>query len=186
MIGGFGIMLVQPIETVQDYRYYKFQPTLVRNERSKIVQLSELDIRLYSIRVDYSAAIASNPGGFDNLAVNQATVPANAIDNNVSTKFFDQASAPLIIDFGRRTRMSEYTFATGNNDIRRDPISWTFSGSMDNSNWVLLDAQTKFPTTVERNIYLPYFGVSYTIAPTRPTVSPTQWQTAPTEVSGIL
>lgn len=149
-----------------NYRYYQFTPIKLRGAGAAAVQFSELNLRYNGIRVDYSTATASNPGG----ASTGATGPGKAIDGLTTTKLFDPNKKSLVIDFGKQTRVNDYTFATANDMDDRDPISWVFSGSNDNSSWTTLDIQNNYPTPTARQTYLSYFPVvnrlnvgSYTI-----------------------
>ena len=145
-----------PVANYVNYRYYKFTPTALRDPSASGVQISELDLRYNGVRVDYSTATASNVGSTSPAA----ELVVNAIDNLTTTKSYDHQRKPIIIDFGTPTRVSDYTFATANNVIGRDPISWEFSGSNDNSTWTTLDTKTNYPTTIERYTYLNYFEVA--------------------------
>jgi hypothetical protein len=154
-----------PESSAAYYRYYQFTPVALRSE-VEAFQISELNLRYNGTRVDYSTATASNPGG----GSNSEGGPDKTIDSLTTTKLFDPRKKPLVIDFGKQTRVSDYTFATGNDVANRDPISWVFSGSNDNSSWTTLDTQTNYPTPTARQTYLSYFPVvnrlnvgSYTI-----------------------
>jgi hypothetical protein len=143
------------VANVVNYRYYKFTNTLLRGGNGMdMVQYSELNLRYNGTRVDYSTAVASNPGGsgFSNFS--------QGIDNLVTTKFSDINKAPLVIDFGKNTKVTDYTFATANDSTGRDPISWIFYGSNDNSTWTTLDTQNNYPTPTARQTYLSYFTVT--------------------------
>jgi len=145
-----------PVANYVNYRYYKFTPTALRDASASGVQISELDLRYNGVRVDYSTATASNVGSTNPAA----ELVVNAIDNLTTTKSYDHQRKPIIINFGTPTRVSDYTFATANDTIGRDPISWEFSGSNDNSTWTTLDTKTNYPTTIERYTYLNYFEVA--------------------------
>lgn len=141
---------------IVNFRYYKFTPTLLRdNATANSVQFSELNIRYNGTRVDYSTAVASNPNGSNP----GGQTPAQGIDNNLNTKFLDFNKGSLVIDFGKNTYMTDYTFSTAEDSTERDPKSWVFYGSNDNSNWVTLDAQNNYPTTTNRLTYQNYFVV---------------------------
>jgi len=145
-----------PVANYVNYQYYKFTPTALRDASASGFQISELDLRYNGVRVDYSTAVASNVGSTNPAA----ELVVKAIDNLTTTKSYDHQRKPIIINFGTPTRVSDYTFATANDTIGRDPISWEFSGSNDNSTWTTLDTKTSYPTTIERYTYLNYFEVS--------------------------
>ena len=140
---------------VPNYRYYRFMHTQTRTI-GDMVQISELDLRYNGVRVNYSSAVASNPGGLSYVGEESS----KAIDNNVNTKWLDVNVQPLIIDFGQNTLVDSYTFSTANDFESRDPVSWTFSGSNDNSTWVELHSATNYATPTARNTYLPYFSLA--------------------------
>ena len=144
-----------PVANYVNYQYYKFTPTALRDASASGFQISELDLRYNGVRVDYSTAIASNVGSTNPAA----ELVVKAIDNLTTTKSYDHQRKPIVINFGTPTRVSDYTFATANDTIGRDPISWEFSGSNDNSTWTTLDTKTSYPTTIERYTYLNYFEV---------------------------
>lgn len=158
-IYGYGnileLLTTTNVKTI-NYRYYKFLPTLLRSTGSNSVQFSELSLRNSGVRVNYTNAVATNPGGSNP----GGETPNYAIDNNVNTKFLDFNKGPLVIDFTRNTLITEYTFATANDGSDRDPISWQFYGSNDNSTWVLLDTQTNYATTQARYTYQNYFTIT--------------------------
>jgi hypothetical protein len=138
-----------------NYRYYKFTPIAIRLPAHGTLQISELNLRYNGTRVDFSTATASNPGGSND----STHTPDKAIDNLTTTKWLDHTRKPLFIDFGKNTRVSDYTFATANDVPDRDPVSWEFSGSYDNSTWTTLDTQTNYPTPTARQTYLSYFPI---------------------------
>jgi hypothetical protein len=144
-----------PVVNYVNYQYYKFTPTALRDAGASGFQISELDLRYNGVRVDYSNAIASNVGSTNPIA----ELVVKSIDNLTTTKSYDHQRKPIIINFGTPTRVSDYTFATANDTIGRDPISWEFSGSNDNDTWTTLDTKTNYPTTIERYTYLNYFEV---------------------------
>jgi len=136
------------------YRYYKFTPTNLKNNGiANSVQISELLLLYNGVRVDYSTATATNPGG----STPSGETPSRCIDNNLNTKWLDFNKCSLIIDFGKNTLVNSYTFVTANDSPERDPISWQFYGSSDNINFDLLDTKNNYPTTDARLTYLPYF-----------------------------
>ena len=107
--------------------------------------------------VNYTNAIATNPGGSNTAGY----LAAQAIDNNLTTKFFDGNGPPttFIIDFQSTMLVNMYTYVTGGDAIDRDPISWTMSGSNDNTNWIILDTRTNYNVPITRNYQLPWFQV---------------------------
>ena len=151
---------ITPISSQSMFRYYKFTPTALMTATEPMVQISELIVGYNNTRVDYTGATASNPGGNNP----SSETPAQGIDNNKDTKWLDKNILPLIIDFGANRTANMYTFSTANDSVGRDPKSWTFHGSNDNSNWTLLDTQTNYTTTTVRLTQLPWFNfINYII-----------------------
>jgi hypothetical protein len=144
---------VAPVANQSIFRYFKFTPTALMGTDT-MVQISELIVGYNNARIDYTGATASNPGGNNP----SSETPAQGIDNNKDTKWLDKNILPLIIDFGANKTANMYTFATANDSVGRDPKSWTFHGSNDNSNWILLDTQTNYNTTTVRLTQLPWFN----------------------------
>jgi hypothetical protein len=148
--------VITPILTPINYQYYKFTPTAVKNQNAaNSVQFSELIISYNGVRVDYSNASATNPGRSPGNET-----PSQGIDNSVNSKFLDFTKGPLIINFGKKTTINEYTFSTANDATERDPVSWIFYGSDDGNNWVTLDTQNNYPTPNERKKQLPFFSLN--------------------------
>ena len=131
-----------------NYRYYKFE-TISTRISNAAVQISELVLRYNNVRVNYASAVASNPGGSNP----SGETPSKAIDNDTNTKWLDHNKKPLIIDFGINTLANSYTFATANDVIDRDPISWKLYGSLNNIDYILLDNKINFETTTARYTY---------------------------------
>jgi hypothetical protein len=75
------------------------------------------------------------------------------------TQNADIMNKPLIVDFGKQTTISEYTFVTAPDLSDRDPVSWILYGSNDNSFWTPLDTKTNFATPLARKTYLSYFSL---------------------------
>ena len=130
------------------YQYYRFNVSHVRSGYN--IQISELNLLLNNVRVNFSGAVATAPGG----SSPSGELPPKAIDNNVSTKWYSNVIVPLIVNFNSPTHINQYQFATANDSPQRDPISWTFEGSNDNNTWNILDTQTNYPTTTTRETYI--------------------------------
>ncbi len=83
--------------------------------------------------------------------------PIKIKDGNNNTKWLDFSAkftpgfgSRLLFDFGENynknyERIMYYDFITGNDMVNRDPKSWSFYGSNDNTNWYLLDDQINIP-----------------------------------------
>ena len=118
------------------YSYYKFTPTVMRS--GTIVALSELQFFLNGVWTP--AASVTNPGG--NNPNGSAEAPANANDNNVTTKWTDLNGGALIYHFSSPQSFNAYNFSTDNCCTERDPIRWKVEGSNDGSTWTMVDDKT--------------------------------------------
>lgn len=142
------------ITLTQGYRYFKFTTVAIKTSGSNMVQLSEFIIGYNNARIDYTDAVASNPGGSNPGGED----PAKSIDNSTGTKWLDFKIKPLIIDFTKVVTANMYTFSTANDSEGRDPVSWTVSGSSNGTDYTLLDTQTNYSTPGSRYTQLPWFN----------------------------
>jgi hypothetical protein len=139
------------------FRYYRFVPTELRNDSSaNSIQLGEFQLLFGGVRLDGATAFSPNtdsPGGEG---------PAQANDNNPSTKWLDFRSteATLVLDFGESVQVDSYRLATANDSEERDPVSWRVEGSIDGSEWFVLDEQIQAPVPEARITYLDDFTVT--------------------------
>ena len=135
----------------QPYRYYKFQPTALRDSPafSNSMQMSELQV--YDASGQINPVGATNPGGNNPGAEG----PPNVIDNSLATKCLDFNKGSIILDLGTSKIITQYCWGTAGDAPERDPISWNFLGSNDGTNFTLLDSQANYPVTTTRNVYVP-------------------------------
>lgn len=131
---------------VATYRYYRMAIKGVKG--SSEIQFTELELLLNLSKIDYTGASASSSAASG--AVNQT--PAQAIDGNLSTKWFTFAApseaSPVYftIDFGSARSANGFRYVTGGDTESRDPTKWTFEGSNDNSTWSTLHTQSSAAT----------------------------------------
>ena len=116
----------------------------------------------YDLRVQYGDSI-----GGDNivLAFKGPTGSSAATSTTNGSGFYftqsaDVSSKPLIVDFGKETRITDYTFVTASDLSDRDPVSWVLYGSNNNSFWTQLDTKTNYASPLARKTYLSYFPVT--------------------------
>ena len=144
------------------YRYVQFKATGLRGGQNA-VQLAEFAFYNADGQQMYMSA-ATNPGG-DHPPDG---APGNAIDGELSTKWFDGNNGGIIIDFsimGGGRDLQTYTWATADDSPGRDPVSWTLQGSADKQNWVSLDARNGIDITQDRGVWNARWSLSG-IAPT--------------------
>ncbi len=100
--------------------------------------------------ISTAGVTVTNPGG----NTPGAEGPENIIDGNTGTKWLDFTKfSPLVFQFPAPVTIDAYTFATANDDPERDPVSWTFEGSVNGTTWTLIDQKTNYATTVARQTY---------------------------------
>ena len=116
----------------------------------------------YDLRVQYG-----DVGGSDNIVLafkGPAGSSAATSTTNGSGFYFTQSadvsSKPLIVDFGKETQITDYTFVTASDLSDRDPVSWVLYGSNNNSFWTQLDTKTNYASPLARKTYLSYFPVT--------------------------
>ena len=143
------------------FRYYKFEVNNTNDNGSSSFQgIQEIIIGYNNVKLSYTGATASdiNNGGYT------AEIPANAINGdggNTSkwtTRYYSNSHPALIVDFQSNKVVNSYTYVTGYDSQPRDPISWTFYGSSDNTNWTTLDSRTITANSYGRSTQLPWFN----------------------------
>jgi hypothetical protein len=151
-VSGFSSAVTTLASTVA-YRYYKFEVVNVVGDIYAGIQ--EIIIGYNSVKLDYTGATATdiNQNGY------LAEGPAGAIDGTASkwtVGFLSTNHPTLIIDFKSNKLVNSYTYITGYDTSGRDPKSFIFYGSTDNTTWVTLNTQTNFATSTTRSYQLPW------------------------------
>lgn len=138
---------VVSVKQADAYKFYRFITTKARSSNVG-VQLSEFDF--------YFNGIAQNPVNVTNPegSFKSSETPPNLIDNRTSTKWYSNIGGALIFEFGSSIQIDGYSFATANDVIARDPISWRIEGSEDGSTWNLVDTQANFATPTARGTHI--------------------------------
>jgi len=95
--------------------------------------------------------------------------PDKVVDNaplgSANKWYFNNSSllpVSLIVALDQPLSFNAYRIGTGGDAPGRDPITWTLeSGTVDGTttNWVVIDAQTDYPTTTARNTYTPILPI---------------------------
>lgn len=157
------------VPQIFSYRYYrmviketKYTQGFPGTSFGEGLQFIELEILLNSVRVDYSGASATSNG-----VLTGGQTPAEAIDNNSSTKWYTSSTpsvgTPTIfnIDFGTERISNAFRYKTGEDVLGRDPVQWTFEGSNNNSTWTILHTQsTNASITDSRSTFTQEFPFS--------------------------
>ena len=174
-----------PPPSTYEYRYLMWEIHDIRKRGKSKQQMSEFRLLNNGNAIDLSSVTVTNPGG-SNPNNEQ---PPNAVDGSVHTKWLDfdidspesfdcDPSSQLVLDFGvgNVATFDEYTWATANDVIGRDPISWSLFGSQDGSNWIELHRRFDVSITKTRKTFVGTFRV----APTPPLPPPPSPPPAPT------
>ena len=160
------------------FRHYRFVPTKDRmggtppGQGGEDFQIAEFQMLLDGTWIPCPASGVTSPGASRSVTDGEGARKAN--DNrpifvtsgqagNTSqgdSKWNDSGMPPLQYDFGVTTDVNGYRICTANDSPERDPVSWRVEGSHDGANWVLVDEQTDYATTTDRNTYLPDFTIA--------------------------
>jgi hypothetical protein len=138
-------------QNVYTYKYVKFTVVMARGGSTTEYQLSEFQLKLRGVFVNYTGiTISPNTTG--------AEGSIRVIDGLVNTKYFAVGQGNnFVITSPTNFVFDSYTWATANDVPDRDPIRWKVEGSTDNTNWILLDdkSATTQSVTTARQTYLP-------------------------------
>lgn len=122
-----------------NHRYVRFSQRKLRDDAlANSIQLSEFF--LLEGATPLTPAGVGNPGGSNPPTEG----PANAVDNNYSTKWLDFNKQALVLDLGAVARIDGYGFVTANDAPERDPVRWILEGSDDGAGWTLIENFTSF------------------------------------------
>jgi len=123
------------------YRYYRFKPTLLRNEPEKadMVKISEIVFKQDGEVIPMTGVKVTNRGG----VWGKGDSPENAIDGHSftvwSTKWTDNPKQrSLLVDFFAPVHADEFQFSTSRDKPECDPVEWKLQGSNDQDVWTTL------------------------------------------------
>lgn len=145
------------------YPYFRFTQTQLRAPANSI-QLSEFQFIKSGAPLSLTGVTVTNPGG--NSPGGEP--PSALIDGSTGTKWLDFNKQAVVFQFPDGgdgdtdpdpVTIDSYNFATANDATERDPVSWTFEGSLDGVNWDIIDLRTNFPTTTARQTYQTPFSL---------------------------
>ncbi len=159
-----------PLDETATYRYIKWEIIKIRDGSDTdcytgdvCTQASEFlpTINSFSSLTFITDAVTTNPGG-----INPGGSEAGYLfDGNTGTKFLDAAfsssnnsegSTIVIFDVedGNEVEFNGYNWATGDDMITRDPVSWVVSGSEDGIEYTILDTVTDYSPTTDRSTFV--------------------------------
>lgn len=139
------------------YPYFRFTQTQLRAPANSI-QLAEFQFIKSGAPLSLTGVTVTNPGG--NSPGGEP--PSALIDGSTGTKWLDFNKQAVVFQFPDGpdgdtdpdpVTIDSYNFATANDATERDPVSWTFEGSLDGVTWDLIDLRTNYPTTTARFTY---------------------------------
>lgn len=157
-----------PLEETALYRYVKWEITTIRDGGDTdcytgdvCTQASEFSLMLDGFDLVFDGITVTNPDGVNP----PGSEAGQLIDSDTGTKFLDAAfssggsslgSTSVIFDagVGESFEFNGYDWATGNDMTTRDAISWTVSGSDDDVSYTVLDTQTIYSTTTDRQTFV--------------------------------
>ncbi|MBK1881221.1 discoidin domain-containing protein, partial [Luteolibacter pohnpeiensis] len=139
----------KPTGKESTYRYYRFTTTRLRDRFSTAIQFSEFEFLHNGQLVNLNGVTVDNGGA----TTPDAEGPANVIDGDVTTKWYQGVNGPLVFDFGTATAIDGYRFVTANDYPDRDPQRWTLEGSSDGLTWNVIDRViSDYPMTTNRRV----------------------------------
>lgn len=148
--------LTWPTQSIFPAQYYRLVVDNVLNATSaNSVQLSEFQLRNNSSYI--TGATYTNGNGSSPVAEG----PANAGDNNTSTKWlnFQEVGSILLITYPSGVTVTDYTWWTANDGPERDMTAWTLSASKDNVTWIVIDQISGYSPTTSRLTNVGSFNV---------------------------
>ena len=170
------------------FRYYKFHIVATRGPGPELYQ-QMCDFILRNGGEDIAwpgGTTASNPDG----GVSSGQEASKLIDASTATKWIDISNhsySVLVFDCGTATDVSGYRYVTGDDADNRDPVSWTFEGSDNGTDWTVLDTQSGATITTSRSTPTQAFdfeagGTPALLVATQPSATVSGYQMSPAPV----
>ena len=132
------------------YQYFRWTPTKLRDNATGIMQASEFQFIDNGVPRSLVGVTVTNPGGNNPGAEG----PDKLIDLDTGSKWLSfNILTPLVFQFPAPVTIDTYNFATANDVDGRDPVSWTFEGSINGTTWVSIDSKSNFATTTARQTF---------------------------------
>jgi hypothetical protein len=128
------------------------------------IQVADLVLLYQGATVSWGpSASVTNPDG----TTSEEETPIEILDYNSGTKWCNTifgttsfGTASIFIDNVNPLIFDSYYYVTGNDDPVRDPVTWTLSGSNDNSTWTILNTQSNVTITDDRQASTQIFNIS--------------------------
>ena len=124
--------------------FTSFRWTITAGNTESLIQFSEFQVGYNSTQVVFASPTTSTTGSTISWNTGVGEGPAQAVDNNTSTKGlgFGTSGLVLIVTVASPITVNMYRWATAN-DVTpgRNPTQWTVDGSVDGVNFVRLHTQ---------------------------------------------
>ena len=150
----------------QSYRYLRWIMTKTKGTDTDFgaIQVADLVLLYQGATVSWGpSASVTNPDG----TTSEEETPIEILDYNSGTKWCNTifgttsfGTASIFIDNVNPLIFDSYYYVTGNDDPVRDPVTWTLSGSNDNSTWTILNTQSNVTITDDRQASTQIFNIS--------------------------
>ena len=151
---------------IQSYQYLRWIMTKTKGTDTSFaaIQVADLVLLYQGATVSWGpSASVTNPDG----TTFPSETPINILDYNSGTKWCNTifgttsfGTASIFIDNVNPLIFDSYYYVTGNDDPVRDPVTWTLSGSNDNSTWTILNTQSNVTITDDRQASTQIFNIS--------------------------
>lgn len=154
---------------------FRFKPTKVKSGGTAVgtaMQFSEFKFRHNGADVPWGTATLTQTSGTN-------PVPAEALNNikdgSTNSKWYTTSSAVSVLStfyvtFPTATKVDSYAFATANDALERDPVSWELAytnvtGTPVESDWIKIDVRTNYATTINRYTWSENFVIPQDLPP---------------------
>ncbi|HOS66202.1 MAG TPA: autotransporter-associated beta strand repeat-containing protein [Candidatus Latescibacteria bacterium] len=153
------------------YPFYRLKLEDVRTLTEHGVQLAELALYdgvtdVTGLRTNLAYDTTCDPG-MNAFPPNET--PEKVVDGSLDTKWLDwrlgTERSPIYrdnvwvrLDFAEPQKITHYTWATANDDPRRDPSAWRMQGSTNATDWIDLDCHARFLAPNDRKTWVSTSG----------------------------
>jgi hypothetical protein len=147
------------------YRYLRWVMTQTKGaDNFAAIQASDLVLLYNGATVSWGpSASATNPDG----GSTPNELAPKLLDYDIGTKWCDLSfgttsfgTSTIYIDNVAPIFFNSYYYVTGNDSPNRDPVTWTLSGSNDNSTWTILNTQSNVVITDDRQTNTQIFNIT--------------------------
>ena len=155
-------------ESSKQISYLKWRINDTRsNPANSALQLSEFYLYLNNVLYNWNSNV-SITASLSSISASESI--EKIIDGNVDTKYVTigwggsyVGQCDIVIALGETITVdnnTSYAYATGDDEPSRDPVGWTLFGSIDGSNWFVLDARDSVNVPTARKTSTERFSIS--------------------------